>query len=277
MSKFNFLHRTLPGDGPSLALEEGEVVVWKSRDFDEIKIEFADRCARNGYSVQVCRLPNTDSDCQLYDTPTFEETHPTQLVTGLQSCTAYSFTISAKTDIGNLHQLYKGFHRTQASTLSDFEFVPQEFDIFQNSTSISLSWRHVLACVVNYKISANFESAEKFDIYAPDLSKEDLDSMLHLEISEFEKKLFKQCRHYNLTILPILNSTEFDEEVNVVPYQKTILFYNEPTAPEDVSVIEKSTNYVELGWTHYPECYLGYHVTVTRAKDSHIIHAVETK
>jgi hypothetical protein len=192
--------------------------------------------------------------------------------------------------------LFEGFHRTQVDTSKDFEFVPSNFDVTQNSTSIVVKWRHNSDCIVRYQTSItletvdsignidnidnvenveNIENVSNIDIAAPDLSVPDTDSLTVLEFSG--ENLFKQCRTYSISILPLLNTTELDEEVKTIPFTKNVLFFNEPTSPDDVIVVKKTTNDLELVWTNFPLCYDEYHVTVTRVNDDRGIFAGEIK
>ena len=224
--------------------------------------------------MEICRLPD-NVDCRKFDVPAPEtsDSYPTQVITDLLGCTAYSYNIS--TNDG--HVLYSGFHRTQVEPSTDFKLIPQEIDIRQNATSISVDWRHTSDCVVSYVVTAELEKVEKIGISSPNLIDKDSDSTVELEFSDVGNNLLKQCRDYKLTILPILNSTELDDEVTAIPYDTTFFFFNEPMSPEDVDVVKKTTNEVELEWTHYHKCYVGYHVTVTRVKDDKVISSEETR
>jgi hypothetical protein len=208
-----------------------------------------------------------------------------QVVTDLQSCTAYSFKIWSKMEVDQI--LFEGFHRTQVDTSKDFEFVPSNFDVVQNSKSIVVKWRHNSDCIVRYQTSItletfdsignveNIENVSNIDIAAPDLSVPDTDSLTVLDFSG--ENLFKQCRTYSISILPILNTTELNDEVKTIPFTKNVLFFNEPTSPDDVIVVKKTTNDLELVWTNFPLCYDEYHVTVTRVNDGRGIFAGEIK
>jgi hypothetical protein len=275
---FFFLLRTTAGEGPPVPLDEAEVVVWKNRDFDEIRIEWADRCSVDGYRLEMCRQPDT-VECRNFDVKSPTDGYPMQVVTDLQSCTAYSFKIWSKMEVDQI--LFEGFYRTQVDTSKNFEFVPSNFDVSQNSTSIVVKWRHNSDCIVRYQTSVTLATVDSIgnigniDIAAPDLSVPDTDSLTVLEFSG--ENLFKQCRTYSLSILPILNTTELDDEVKTIPFTKNVLFFNEPSSPDDVIVVKKTTNDLELVWTNFPLCYDEYHVTVTRVNDDRGIFAGEIK
>ena len=223
----------------------------------------------------MCRQPD-NIECHQFDVQQPTDGYPTQVLTDLKSCTAYSFKILSKTEDDKVDQiLYEGHHRTQVDTSKDFEFDPSDFDFVQNSTSISVKWRHISACIVRYKTSATFERIENAEIDAPDLSDPETESTTVLQFSG--ENLLKQCRTYSISILPLLNTTELDDEVKTIPFEKEIFFFNEPSSPDDVSVVKKTTNDIELDWTHFSRCYDEYHVTVTRVKDDHAIFAGEIK
>jgi len=232
------------------------------------------RCSEEGYHLEICRLPG-NVDCRKFDVPAPEtsDSYPIQVITDLLGCTAYSYNIS--TNVG--HSLYNGFHRTQVVASTDFKLIPQEIDIRQNATSISVDWRHTSDCVVSYVVTGELEKVEKIGISSPNLIHKESDSKIKLEFDDAGNNLLKQCRNYKLTILPILNSTEVDDEVTVIPYETTFFFFNEPTSPEDVVVVKKTTNEVELEWNHFHKCYVGYHVTATRVKDDKVISSAETR
>lgn len=59
------IFRTEAGDGDPIPLNEGEVIIWKTKDFDEIRIEWVDRCAQN-FQLQICRQPQ-NVDCRSFD------------------------------------------------------------------------------------------------------------------------------------------------------------------------------------------------------------------
>lgn len=267
-----------------MPLEDGEVIVWKNKDFDEVRVEWSDRCLPS-YQLEVCRLPQ-DADCRTFKVPAadLEDTCPSQVITNLLSCTAYSFKISTDDDSDNGNKmtvLYPGFHRTQVDTGKDFETVLNEFKVFQNLSTVALHWRHQAACVAAYKIFGEFETSEKAEILSPDLANPNFDSMIMVSFSSGDtNKMFKQCRSYNISVFPILNSTDADANVDDFqgsPFRTTIFYFNEPTSPDDVIVDKKSANEIVVEWTHYSSCYEGYHVTVTRSSDEKIIFAGETR
>ena len=264
-----------------MALEEGEVIVWKNKDFDEIRVEWSDRCLP-GYKLEVCRQPQ-DTDCQSYEVPANDQadSYPSQVVTNLLQCSAYSFKITndADADNGEVTVVYSGFHRTEADPTKDFETVLPEFDFLQNSSTVSLQWRHEAACVAAYEVVADFETSERTEILAPDLTERNSDSMITINFSSGDDvEMFKQCRSYNISVLPILNSTDADvDDIQIIPFRTTVFYFNEPTSPDDVIVVKKSASEVDIEWTHHSKCYEEYHVTVTRTNDEKIIFAGETR
>jgi len=275
MSEKPYHFRTSAGDDAPIPLNEAEVVVWKTKDFDEIRIEWIDRCAKS-YRLQICRQPE-NVDCRSFDVdaPDTSDAYPSRVITDLASCSAYSFEISAKKD-GEDRLLYSGFHRTQVDVSSDFKLSPLHFEALQNASSITVRWQHVSACVAGYTLLAEFETSQKSEIVAPDLTLPNSDPIVNFEFSS--QNLLKQCRNYSVSITPILNTTEVDvDDVEIVAFEASIFYFNEPTSPDDVSVVDKTSNLIELEWAHLPWCYEGYHVTLTRVGDEKTIFAGETR
>jgi hypothetical protein len=117
------------------------------------------------------------------------------------------------------------------------------------------------------------------EIVAPDLSDPDSDPTVVAAFSSGDATMLKQCRNYNVSILPILNTIDADGDVdvNVVPFRTSVFFFNEPASPDDLAVVKKSAREVDIEWTHFPLCYEGYHITLTRFGDEKVVFAAETR
>jgi hypothetical protein len=210
------------------------VVIWQTKDMGEIRIEWPDRCSTAGYRIQICRQPG-DADCRSFDVdmagaPEVSEapgSNPSQLVSGLQACSAYVFQIYRKSGSeGDGDLLFTGFHRTPVDGSSDFRFRPSDLDIRQNSTSLFVRWRHVDDCVAAYHVSADLETTKQIQILAPNLSDPDADSVVGVDISGSD--LLRQCRNYSITIAPVLNLTELDDSVKALSFEASVFYFNAP-------------------------------------------------
>ena len=137
--------------------------------------------------------------------------------------------------------MYSGVHRTQVDVSSGFKLVPPDFEVIQNVSSITIRWQHVAACVAGYILFAELETPQRSEILAPEFFVPDFDASVSFE---FSGNLLKQCRNYSVSIAPILNTTELDvsDDINVVAFEASIFYFNEPASPDDVVVIEKTSN-----------------------------------
>ena len=224
-------------------LNDDDVIVWMDEvDPTEVKIEWTNRCMKNGYKVSICQEMEK---CQIYDA-----TATALTLQSLKACSSYDYNITTDID-GESLILYSSNFSTDFEAA--FTFKPQDLLVqaAENSTGVEISWQNSPPCFIGYHIAI-------LDRGVKMVENETLnEDTVNIILPFMENVSVENCINLTLIITPKLStSNEFGEFISTFEY------FTGPTPPDQINLITVDDSSALLNWTS-TQCDTGYEVAVT--------------